>query len=216
MDQRSSHCHSESVRIRVHELAKELGLTSSELLGDLRDRGVFWIRSASSLLDPQLAADLRRAAGVPPDQAVPRPSMPRPTSAPWRDDEDCDDPREQLTAAQGARELRVMPAAVRQWVHRGYLSPVGTRGRAHLFRRVDLETARDRARANTRRPPVPFPIRPSMTRRPVTTLEAARIAGVTPSAIRTWVLRGHLHPLPQAGRGHRFDPMQVLRVARRR
>ena len=202
------------MRTRVHELAKELGLTSGELLVDLRGRGVY-LRSASSLLDPQLVADLRRAASGAPGPPAPQPPIRRPTSAPRWEDEEYDDPREQITATQGARELRVKPATVRQWVHRGYLSPAGTRGRAHLFRRVDLEVARDRARDNARRPPAPFPIRPSLTRRPVTTLEAARIAGVTPSAIRTWVLRGRLEPLPRVGRGHRFDPMQILRVARR-
>lgn len=204
------------MRTRVHQLAKELGLTSAEVLADLRGRGIL-VRSASSFLDARVASDMRRAAGKAIARTTPRLTAPRPSPPPahWWDEEEYDDSREQLTAVQAARELRVTPAAVRQWVHRGYLSPAGARGRAHLFRRSELEAACDRARANANRTPAPFPVRPSLTRRPVTTLEAARMAGVSPSTIRTWVLRGHLVPVPSSGRGHRFDPMQVLRVARR-
>lgn len=49
-------------KIRVHELARELGVSSSSLLGELKSTGEF-VKSASSTLEPAVVARLRLARG---------------------------------------------------------------------------------------------------------------------------------------------------------
>lgn len=46
----------------------------------------------------------------------------------------------------------------------------------------------------------------------VTTDEAAEIAGVDPSVIRKWVMRGDLEPVRRGARPLRFDYDEVARV----
>lgn len=205
------------MKVRVHQLAVELGVETHRLMADLAREGVR-VRSASSVLDDRTVAEYRAARGTVPSTAGSDDSsltmLPRGPAPHWWDD-DWRDPEEQLSAERGARELGVTAAAVRQWVRRGYLAADGKSGRAHLYRRADLEAARDRARANTLRPPAPFWVPRQLVQRPVTTAEAARIAGVAQSTIRMWVHRGHLNPTQAAGQSHLFNPTQVLRVARR-
>lgn len=212
------------MRIRVHELARQLGVSSQRVLAEAR-RGGEMVRSASSLLEPQVAEKLRAAFRPPMDKPADARSsfgqLDEPVHRVARYDDywDNDPPtaaNDELTVAQAAREFRIAPATVRQWVHRGYLTSSGSRGRARLYRRGDLESAKAHTQRNTRRPPAPFPVSGGLTRRPVSTVEAAHIAGVSPSTIRMWVHRGRLQPLPAPGRGHWFNPIQVLGVARRR
>ncbi|WP_037223142.1 translation initiation factor IF-2 N-terminal domain-containing protein, partial [Rhodococcus sp. R1101] len=80
-------------KARVHELAKELGVTSKELLARLKEQGEF-VKSASSTVEPPVARRLResfgktegdgaaaKAAPTPaPKPGAPRPG-PRPTPA---------------------------------------------------------------------------------------------------------------------------------------
>lgn len=206
------------MKVRVHQLAKELGTDSRRLMANLARQGVV-VRSASSVLDDRTVAGYRARGSTAAlatrsgDTSLP---MPASVQAPHWWDEDWRDPEEQLSATRAARELGVSAATIRQWVRRGYLVANGKSGRAHLYRRADLERARDKARANTPRPPAPFMIPRHLTQRPVTTAQAARIGGVAESTIRMWVHRGHLHPMPTETRSHLFDPIQVLRIARRR
>lgn len=216
--------------IRVHELARELGVESRRVLAELSKMGEF-VKSASSPLDPAVAAAVRRTFTRSLAQSPPRnpfmpggsgmpqaPSRPAPATSWW--DDDWDDPPppddDELTTAQAAVELGVKESTIRQWVHRGYLKSSGTRGRARLYVRADLRRAKAQAQDKTRRPAPPARFRPELTRRPVSTIEAAQIAGVAPSTIRMWINRGLLEPLTAAGSKHMFDPFEVLRVARRR
>lgn len=48
----------------------------------------------------------------------------------------------------------------------------------------------------------------------VTTEEAAQAAGVSPSTVRTWVLRGHLEPVRRGAKPLRFHYDDVARVQR--
>ncbi|MCV6998919.1 translation initiation factor IF-2 N-terminal domain-containing protein, partial [Mycolicibacterium alvei] len=49
-------------KARVHELAKELGVTSKELLGKLKEQGEF-VKSASSTVEAPVARRLRESFG---------------------------------------------------------------------------------------------------------------------------------------------------------
>lgn len=56
---------------------------------------------------------------------------------------------ELFTAEEAAVEVNVKPSTIYVWVHRGHLTPVGTRGKHHLFRLSDVfkaESTRDRKR----------------------------------------------------------------------
>ncbi|TGB43391.1 translation initiation factor IF-2 N-terminal domain-containing protein, partial [Mycolicibacterium peregrinum] len=50
-------------KARVHELAKELGVTSKELLAKLKEQGEF-VKSASSTVEPPVARRLRESFGT--------------------------------------------------------------------------------------------------------------------------------------------------------
>ncbi|MFI6428397.1 translation initiation factor IF-2 N-terminal domain-containing protein [Promicromonospora sp. NPDC050880] len=221
--------------IHVHDLAKQLGISSQQVLEEARRAGAY-ARSASSLLSDEVVAAVRAATGsvgpvepsgqalAPPAGRTRRSAWPNPFAMPrpprsgddWWDDEwDRRDPDVLLSAREVARELGVTAAAVRQWASRGYLQASSMQGRKKLYRRGDAISAQRTAHRKTLRTPAPFPVPPSLLQRPVTTREAARICGVAESTIRIWVHRGRLAPLPKgSGRGHRFDPMVVLATAR--
>ena len=56
-------------KVRVHELAKELGVTSKEVLAKLQDLGEF-VKSASSTVEAPVARRLREAMPPPADHVV--------------------------------------------------------------------------------------------------------------------------------------------------
>ncbi|MFD1214701.1 translation initiation factor IF-2 N-terminal domain-containing protein, partial [Arthrobacter sp. GCM10027362] len=68
-------------KVRVHELAKELGITSKDAVAKLQELGEF-VRSASSTIEAPVVKKLRDAfpagqskpASAPAPQAVPRPA----------------------------------------------------------------------------------------------------------------------------------------------
>ena len=64
-------------KVRVHELAKELGITSKEALSTLKDLGEF-VSSASSTIEPPVVKKLRAA------YADAAPQKPAASSAPAR------------------------------------------------------------------------------------------------------------------------------------
>ncbi|WP_174824786.1 translation initiation factor IF-2 N-terminal domain-containing protein, partial [Rhodococcus aetherivorans] len=74
-------------KARVHELAKELGVTSKELLARLKEQGEF-VKSASSTVEPPVARRLRESFakangdGAAPSAAAPKPGAPRPGPRP--------------------------------------------------------------------------------------------------------------------------------------
>ncbi|WP_260432436.1 translation initiation factor IF-2 N-terminal domain-containing protein, partial [Corynebacterium bovis] len=50
-------------KLRVHELAKELGVTSKELLATLKEQGEF-VKTASSTVEPPVVKKMKRFYGV--------------------------------------------------------------------------------------------------------------------------------------------------------
>lgn len=137
------------------------------------------------------------------------------------------DPREELPllSARDVAELcGVRPAAVRQWVTRGHLTPIGKNGASHIFDTISVLAAahligrrtKQRARPadrNTRRlaPPGLRNAGQQLTtndqirmarvygNRPLNTADAAALLGVKAATIRSWVRRGHLQALPTTG-----------------
>ncbi|HEY4017401.1 MAG TPA: translation initiation factor IF-2 [Pseudonocardiaceae bacterium] len=68
-------------KARVHELAKELGVTSKDVLAKLKDLGEF-VKSASSTVEAPVARRLRDSFSGPETSKPARPSGPRPGSGP--------------------------------------------------------------------------------------------------------------------------------------
>ncbi|WP_279192466.1 translation initiation factor IF-2 N-terminal domain-containing protein, partial [Corynebacterium stationis] len=74
-------------KLRVHELAKQLGITSKELLGTLKEQGEF-VKTASSTIEPPVVKKMRahyEAQGIgkdnteaPTNAAPAKPGAPKP------------------------------------------------------------------------------------------------------------------------------------------
>ncbi|MBE1876913.1 translation initiation factor IF-2 N-terminal domain-containing protein [Myceligenerans pegani] len=220
------------MRVRVYELARQLDVESKTVLRVLKELGEY-VRSASSPLDDHTArAVSAKISGHPQDQVSPaRPSrlVHEPTrpgnslrapvgaaNVPRRTNTRID-PDERLTAEELGKRLLVRSATIRKWASRGYLPVVGNRGRSRLYRYEDARRVRDEAAARRRHVSAPPPIPELRWQRvrPVTASEAARLAGVSPSTIRTWVRRGHLTPLQADVRPMTFDASSVVRLADR-
>jgi len=148
---------------------------------------------------------------------------PRPVtmSLPYDEDAYYHDEEDELRA-QGEASTRdlaffagVKASTVRQWVGRGYITPVRNVGGSNIFDVDDFVTAYEqiairrspKGRARRRHPHGPR-LKPGLTsaqferlnrvhpNRLVTLAEAAKMTGVAPATIRTWIHRGHLaaHP----------------------
>ena len=71
-------------KLRVHELAKELGITSKELMGHLKEAGEF-VKSSSSSLEPPVVRQMREKFATAPKtkkaEAKPAAKAPKPSAA---------------------------------------------------------------------------------------------------------------------------------------
>jgi DNA-binding transcriptional MerR regulator len=119
---------------------------------------------------------------------------------------------QQVTAVEAWAVVNVRPATIRQWVARGYLRRVGTRGRAALYDRDDLRRVRLRTHDRTKTVPLlpVLDLSPKYDDSFITVVEAANFLGVAPSTVRSWVTRGRLRPSGQSGRAHLFTVHSVL------
>jgi DNA-binding transcriptional MerR regulator len=204
-------------KVRVYELAKQLGVTSKTLLSFLKEQDEF-LRSAASIIEPpvveRVLVNFPKALRV--GWAPKHVSLPPQHRDRWPDDDDDDRPVA-MTAVEAASMCGVLPLTIRQWVTRGYLRPIGRKGRSNLFDIGAVHRAQDLVLARTRKPvEARRGIASKDLDRQVTTAVAARVVGVSPSTIRMWVHRGHLMPVPSPGRSHTFIIQDVLRAARRR
>ncbi|EEI16869.1 translation initiation factor IF-2 N-terminal domain-containing protein, partial [Corynebacterium lipophiloflavum] len=66
-------------KLRVHELAKQLGVTSKELLATLKDQGEF-VKTASSTIEPPVVKKMKAFYGADADKAQ-KPGAPKPGGA---------------------------------------------------------------------------------------------------------------------------------------
>lgn len=203
--------------MRVYELARELQIESKELRRFLGRSAP----SAASVVDSKSIAAARRAfaAGV-----VSTPPC-RPETRQCDDGWDDDDPWRrcpaEVSTAEAARLCMVKETTIRQWAARGYLAAVGKRGRSTLYDSVQLRRVQFAVVDRTRVAPPPRAgvLRSRDLDALVPGSDAAVLAGVAPSTIRMWVLRGRLRPVRGAttssGRPL-FRVGDVLVVARRR
>jgi predicted site-specific integrase-resolvase len=155
----------------------------------------------------------------------------------WEDD-DWDGSRRrvgsEVTTSDVAELLNIRPATVRRWVSRGYLSPIGTLGPAHVFRTTDVYAARDaiwkrrRATGDARISRDDDRYSPGRHRpmetvaykhwdKAITIDNAAELVEVRPSTIRSWIHRGHLTPLSSSTpRSTQLRTGDVVHAARAR
>jgi predicted site-specific integrase-resolvase len=133
-----------------------------------------------------------------------------------------------------AQYYRLKPATVRQWVHRGHLTPSGKEGASHVFENHVVSQAVGRIKARQKRAGRTSSGRDSssdgrldarqLDRRAkvypdslVTTKEVASMLGIAPETIRAWVRRGHLVSQPTStSRQLQFRIADVYKAARRR
>ncbi|TQN44649.1 helix-turn-helix protein [Humibacillus xanthopallidus] len=232
-------CHTCVVRReRVYEAAARLRVTSRRLLTYLDAQGLphgsassALSRSAAQLLATVAATEvLNVSAGT--DLPKPRPWVPywrwehdnwSPESYLWRE---WDGPGE-LTTAEAAAAYRVAPATIRQWVHRGHLTPLRQAGRTVVFDARAVNKAALGAGDRNQQPGGPL-VRDGLDQEPagrglsprlleqlVTTAVAAAAVGVAPPTIRSWRKRGHLRPDAHRGRTPLYRLNDVVSAARR-
>lgn len=134
---------------------------------------------------------------------------------------------DQLTTRQAAQAWGVSTATIRQWVHRGYLSPTGVEGRSAVFSALDVlrvaiatgdrnqQPGGPLRRDHEVREPAGTWVSGKDLQRLVTAEAAATAVGVSPSTIRSWKRRGHLLPAEHRGRTPLYRVADVLVAARR-
>ncbi|AWB91161.1 hypothetical protein [Aeromicrobium chenweiae] len=193
--------------MRVYELAAELGVASRTLV---LESG---LTSHLATVPPETETSLRDRHPAPSRPPFPkgrgrsRPGPRRLSFSPDVDDDHYEPYRdleytEEWTTNDVAFYFSVDNATVRQWVRRGYLAPVRTEQRTHVFESTDAIAAGAAITSRTNAPPGPQAnIRPKHHDRYVSCELAAAAVGVAPSTVRSWIHRGRLATqTPSAGR----------------
>lgn len=257
IDSRVALSHGYVYPMQLCELARQLGRPSQDVIEQLRAEGE-WVQShRSNVADPvarrllaqsppvKVPAPAGSAPDGPPPAPYTRPSAPRPRwrrrpgprpltkRQPSRDpyDDPIDDLRyePEITTRDVADLFGVGAATVRQWVARGYLTPVGKLGPSNTFDTQDVMTAtgaiEDRRKATGLRKSDRWYANLNPADRiaakhydlAVTPNQAASLVGVSPSTIRSWLHRGHLTRLPSSRPGAiQLRLGDVVNVARAR
>ena len=134
---------------------------------------------------------------------------------------------DELTTNEAAEAYSVSPATIRQWVRRGHLQPLSSKGRtltfsAHQVHLVALATGSRNSQPggallkdDHRRQPTALGIGAGSMRQLVTAEVAANAVGVSASTVRAWKHRGHLAAAQHSGRTPLYLLADVVAVARR-
>jgi DNA-binding transcriptional MerR regulator len=198
--------------LRVHEAAVIHGLSSQELLRRCEVIEAFNVKSASSIIPPDV---LERALDVPPEPPKPHPGfnwdelseheqriLVRWLSAPstlqnFMRATFADDAVGLLTTEEAARLANVSPNTIRKWRERGHLYPSDRDyRRAPLYvPRLVIEAARRHHQASNQR------IEARDPDELLTVKAAASWLSVGPSTIRTWAHRGKITAAGTDSRG---------------
>lgn len=213
LDSHLMQCH--AATMRAYQLARDLDVTSRELLAYLRSQGHDVWSALESLTEEQAATAFSQNPSQIKRQAVPQAWREHHESfADWPERDDWDGhlevvpPRQVIFTREAAYLVGVRPATIRQWVRRGHLKPMGRLGNTHAFRVEDVrEAARERS-TQTRSLPAGHngPLGSQLTRgsRDIDSLlpirVAAELAGVASSTVRSWIQRGHIRPQGRRGR----------------
>lgn len=127
-----------------------------------------------------------------------------------------DDPAELITAAEAFAKARIRPATIRQWVARGRIEPRGRRGRAHLYDRTELLRLQTAGLEGIHclpfSPREKIALTSAVDHQEITTAEVARLYGVSPATVRSWVARSQIVPTRKEGTSNLFR-IRDLRAA---
>ena len=117
-------------------------------------------------------------------------------------------PDDLITAKEALHKHHVEPATIRQWVSRGHIKPRGRRARAYLYDRKELLRQQTAGLVSTHRLPLLSRQKVSLAakfhNREISTSEVARLYGVSPATVRSWVARSQITPTRKEGSSNLF------------
>lgn len=225
-------------RERVYQAAARLHVSSRRLLVYLDSQDMAHSTASSSLSSEAVVLLQRVTTAEVLNESSRHPRYrpaPRKTYWSWEyDDWDWDDrswqnwvgPAE-LTTSDAAEAFAVTSATIRQWVRRGYLSPLRREGRSSVFAAREVHAAAMATGWRNVQPGGPlrrdrYDVRPAgrlltadAMNSVVTAEEAASLLSLSPSTIRSWRHRGLLKPIRLSRRTPLYLMADVVSTARR-
>lgn len=119
-----------------------------------------------------------------------------------------ENPPDLITAKDALRKHRIEPATIRQWVSRGHIEPRGRRDRAYLYDRTELLRQQTAGLVSTHRLPLfsrqKISLETKFHNQEISTSEVARLYGVSPATVRSWVRRAQIVPTRKEGASNLF------------